>query len=213
MLGYFNRGGVLLQQLKVNAKQFINDRRVDKIAGAVSHLELPAGDKRPVVIFNASTRITGLSQNAAFSLLTAWALRLAGQPVVHFVCSQGMAACVLGTNREDVWREPPCKRCMEQSRRLFKHGTIEPFSINADPHLRASLEGMNIQQLTGFIYKGIHLGELVLPSIRWVLRRHHLFDDHKTKFLYRQYHFVGMECGLSFRRSNQPFTPGWRFGL
>lgn len=165
----------------------MNDRRVDKVAAAVAHLEPPVGDKLPVIIFNASTRITGLSQNAAFSLLTAWVLRLAGQPVVYFECSQGMAACVLGTNREDVWREPPCKQCMGQSRRLFKHGTIESFSFKADPQLRASLEGLNIQQLSNFIYKNIHLGELVLPSIRWVLRRHHLFDDHKTKFLYRQY--------------------------
>jgi hypothetical protein len=185
--GLIKRGGVLFQQLMVNTKQFINDRKVDKVAGALVRLEPPAGDKRPVIVFNASTRITGLSQNAAFSLLSAWALRLAGQPVVHFVCSQGMAACVLGTNREDVWREPPCKRCMEQSRRLFKYGTVESFSFDTDPQLRATLEGMNIQQLTGFIYKGVHLGALVLPSIRWVLRRHHLFDDHKTKYLYRQF--------------------------
>jgi hypothetical protein len=185
--GIITRGEVFLQQLKVSARQLINDRRVDKIAEALARMELPADGKPPIIIFNASTRITGMSQNAAFSLLTAWALRLAGQPVIHFVCSRGMAACVLGTNREDVWHEPPCKRCLGQSRRMYKYGDVEEFSYKADPQLRLALEGKNIQQLIGFVYQGMHLGELVLPSMRWVLRRHHLFDDHKTKFLYRQF--------------------------
>jgi hypothetical protein len=72
--GLFTRGGVLLQQLKVNTKQYINDRRVNKVAGALSRLEPIAGGKAPIIIFNASTRINGLSQNAGFSILTAWAL-------------------------------------------------------------------------------------------------------------------------------------------
>ncbi len=33
----------------------------------------------------------------------------------------------------------------------------------------------------------VPLGALVLPSIRWVLRRHHLQDDASTRFLYREY--------------------------
>jgi hypothetical protein len=165
----------------------MNDRRVARLAGEVARLESPIGQTSPIIIFNASTRITGLSQNAAFSLLTAWALRLAGKPVVHFICSQGMAACVLGTDRENVWREPPCKRCLQQSRRLFIYGATESFIYEEDRVLHASIESLNIRQLAVFTYKGIPLGELVLPSIRWVLRRHHLFDDHNTKFLYRQF--------------------------
>jgi len=173
----------------------------------VDRLVSPPGEKQPVIIFNASTRITGMSQNASFSLITAWALRLAGQPVIHFVCSQGMAACVLGTNREDVWREPPCKRCLEQSRRLYKYGEIELFSNITDPQLRATLEGLNIQQLTGFVYKGMHLGELVLPSMRWVLRRHHLFDDHNTKFLYRQFILSAWNVACRFEDVVKQYHP------
>ena len=56
--------------------------------------------QKPVVFFNASTRIHGHSQNAAFSLLTSWAVRLTGVPVVHFVCQAGMSRCVLGTDQD-----------------------------------------------------------------------------------------------------------------
>jgi hypothetical protein len=183
----FTKGKVFLQQLAVSTRQLTNDRRITKFGREVARTELPADQKAPILVFNASTRITGLSQNAAFSLLTAWALRLSGQPVCYFVCSQGMSACVLGTNRDDVWREPPCKRCIEQSQRLYDHGKVEYFSYESDLALHASIETMNIQQLAVFTYKGLPLGELVLPSIRWVLRRHHLFDDHNTKHLYRQF--------------------------
>ncbi len=52
--------------------------------------------KPPVVLFNASTRITGMSQNAAFSLLTAWALKIRGQPVIHYICGHGMSSLRIG---------------------------------------------------------------------------------------------------------------------
>jgi len=65
-----------------------NRQRIQQIAGQVKAHASASGPT--VVIFNASTRITGLSQNAAFSLLTGWGLRLSGVRVVHFVCQQGM---------------------------------------------------------------------------------------------------------------------------
>ncbi len=34
---------------------------------------------------------------------------------------------------------------------------------------------------------GLPLGEIVLPSLRWILRRHHLEDDDATRFFFRQY--------------------------
>ncbi|MGB8251819.1 MAG: hypothetical protein WCF08_01275, partial [Anaerolineaceae bacterium] len=165
----------------------INDRQISRLESEIAHTSIIDNKKPPVIIFNASTRITGLSQNAAFSLLTALSLRMSGQPVVHYVCGQGMTRCVLGTIREDVWRDPPCTRCMAQSRRIFKFSEPIWFSYNDDQTLRAAIESLNIQQLATFSYNGMALGEIVLPSIRWVLRRHHLFDDHNTKFLYRQF--------------------------
>jgi hypothetical protein len=70
----------------------------------------------PVVFFNASTRLSGLSQNAAFSLLASWVVRLAGVRVIHFVCWAGMSRCVLGTDQDAPEQAMPCKICIRQSK-------------------------------------------------------------------------------------------------
>ncbi len=165
----------------------------------------PAGSPQAVVLFNASTRITGLSLNAAFQLLTGWALRLAGAPVVHFVCQAGMKPCVLGTNRSDYTTPPPCDACLAQSGRLHAGAEVHGFAFNPDAHLTNALENLSIEELSQFEHpiaitdnqpwpdvrpgrqSKIPLGRLVLPSIRWALRRHTLPDDEPTRYLLRQY--------------------------
>jgi hypothetical protein len=65
-------------------------------------------DAKPVILFNASSRLSGFSQNAAFTLITSWGIQLAGVPVIHFTCQDGMSRCVLGTNPDDPGQAPPC---------------------------------------------------------------------------------------------------------
>jgi hypothetical protein len=84
----------------------------------------------PVVFFNASTGL-GMSQNAAFALLAASGLQLAGIPVVYFTCQAGMLRCVLGT-RQDEQANPPCKSCIAQSRWLF-HAPVIAFTFRMIP--------------------------------------------------------------------------------
>ena len=48
-----------------------------------------SGAQRPVIFFNASTRIKKISLNAAYSLVASWMVRLSGVPVIHFVCQAG----------------------------------------------------------------------------------------------------------------------------
>ena len=156
-----------------------------------------SGKQRPVVLFNASTRLTGLSLNAAFQLLTSWALRLSGAPVVHFVCQSGLLPCVLGTNRQDYTTPPPCDSCLAQSRRLHAGAQVHGFSFKPDAGLSAALQDLSVDDLGAFEYPfpaisfhlstPIPLGRLVLPSVRWALRRHTLPDDDTTRYLLRQY--------------------------
>jgi len=172
-------------------------RRIAILAGQIARHARPDPTQRPVVFFNASTRLTGLSLNAAFALLTGWSLRLAGVPVVHFVCQSGLQPCVLGTSREDHTQPPPCTGCIAQSNRLYNGADMRPFVYQEDPHLAARLQGLSVDELGDFTYESPHfahpafppipLGSLVLPSIRWALRRHHLPDDESTRHLLRQY--------------------------
>ncbi|MBN1147667.1 MAG: hypothetical protein JXA78_10465 [Anaerolineales bacterium] len=199
-------------------------------------------ERRPVVMMNISSRLGGFSQNAAFSLLAGWGLRLAGTPVKHFVCQAGLSHCVLGTNRQDFRSPPPCKACIRQSRRMFSGADVRWFKFQPDAGLAAALQDLNVEQLCQFEYPAgtehragtghreeqqvgtehragieqrasieqrgggesrvatsnlqpaiqtppskIPLGRLVLPSIRWALRRHTLPDDEATRYLLRQY--------------------------
>jgi len=149
--------------------------------------------QRPVVMFNASTRLGGFSQNAAFALLTAWKLQLAGVPVVHFACQAGMSHCVLGTNPDDLTAAPPCQACIAQSKKIWTSAPVHWFKFQSDDDLAAALEGLNIAQLIAFQFTipesqlNIPLGSLTLPGLRWALRRHHIADDQPTRYLYRQY--------------------------
>ena len=92
----------------------------------------PAATCGPVVLFNASTRITGISLNAAYSLLTSWALRLSGVRVIHAVCHSGMAQCVLGTNRDNLDEPPPCSACIYQSTAVYSSSETVWFPYQKD---------------------------------------------------------------------------------
>ncbi len=175
-----------------------NHLRVFRMARQVAAHIPKTSIAQPVVFFNASTRITGLSQNAAFTLLTSWALRLSGVPVSHFVCQSGMSHCVLGTNRENYHKAPPCRACLRQSRRLYKDAEVYWFPYHPDPELAAELKGLSVDELSAFEYNTIKgslvtpglstpLGWLVLPSVRWALRRHTLPNDEETRYLLRSY--------------------------
>jgi hypothetical protein len=186
----------LAHRLRLRYAIWQNNQRIQSTARQVAAHSQPAPGQAPVVVFNASTRITGLSLNAAFSLLASWGLRLDGARVIHFVCSSGMSHCVLGTNRDDHAVPPPCAACTAQSRRLYGGAEVEWFAFRRDPVLSAALEGLNVAALSAFEYplplSGgeaplIPLGRLVLPSIRWALRRHTLPEDQPTRYLLREY--------------------------
>jgi hypothetical protein len=182
-----------LQQARVDARLH---RQVERMAGPVQDHERthkPAGPQQPpVVFFNASTRLTRLSLNAAFSLLTSWAVRLEGVPVIHFACRSAMAPCVLGTHRDHPSEPPPCEACMAESRRFFQGADVRWLEETPQPELEAALSGLDLEDLACYRYRGrspseAPLGALVLPSLRWILRRHHLEHNAETLHLLRRY--------------------------
>ena len=105
-----------MPNLKTGFATLQNRRRIARITNSVADKAKPDLHTKPIVFFIASARLQGLSQNAAFSQLTSWGLRLAGVPVKHFVCKSGMKHCVLGTNRSDYHTPPPCEVCIAQSK-------------------------------------------------------------------------------------------------
>ncbi len=169
--------------------------------GVNAHPREAAGETlRPVALFNASTRLTGVSLNAAYSLLTSLGLQMAGIPVVRFACRAGMSRCVLGTQRSDLQAAPPCRACIAQSEALYRDAPTVWFRYAPEPALAQGLQGLSLEALERFEFpitlpglaqgsemRSIPLGRLVLPGIRWVLRRHHLPDEPGTRALYAEY--------------------------
>ncbi len=166
--------------------QWQHSRRLQEMAQAVAR-HAPVTQNAPVVFFNASTRLQGMSQNAAFALLSGWALRLAGTPVIHFACHAGLDRCVLGTNRTKVGKLPPCGSCIQQSRQVYAGAEVRWMKNDQDPALEKAIAKLSLSELIHFRRDGMPLGELVLPALRWVLRRHTLEGDPETCYLLRKY--------------------------
>lgn len=175
-----------------------NRRAVARLAADIERHAPAPDDPRPVALFNASSRLAWMSQNAAFTLLASWGLRLAGAPVVHFTCRAGMTRCQLGTSQDDPSRPPPCAVCVRQSEVLTAHARVRWFKYQPDPQLEAALVPLTLDELAGFSWQSLPLGELVLPSLRWALRRHHLDDDEGTRYLLRQYILSAWRVAVEF---------------
>lgn len=186
----------LVSRMNNKLADWERDRRLIQFNRQITNNTQLDAENQAVAFFTASTRLTGISLNAAFSYLTACGLQLAGVPVVYFACQAGMSRCVLGTKWSEPDRLPPCQACISQTQRLFIHAPALRFSYQEDSTLRAELEPLDLYQLSNFEYRApeqmeIHesfpLGQLVLPSIRWISRLHNLNDDEDTRFLFREY--------------------------
>lgn len=148
-----------------------------------------AHHKAPIAFFNASTRIHRLSLNGAFSLLASWALRAVNEPVQYLVCQAGMTQCVLGAQKDRPEQPPPCNRCIDFSNHLVPSAFVHPLHLDARLASRTAelLEGESVQNMLEWEYNGAPLGQLCLPGVRWVLRRHHLPDDEYIRRLVIHY--------------------------
>ena len=96
---------------------------------------------------------------------------------------------------------------MRQSEALFGHSEVVPFVFDADALPQGLLEPLGLDELSHFTYADLPLGKLALPSMRWILRRHHLTDDELTCSLFKNYIRSAYSLALQFEalvRETQP---------
>lgn len=192
--------------IRRTARVTADGRRIRSLSRSSNQNPLATNNK-PILFFNASTRLEGISQNAGFSILTALALREHAIPVVHFVCHAGMSRCVLGTSRNKPEIQPPCKACIRQSNRMYAEFPQFEVEYVEDGKLKELLKDQPIQAMEIFEYSGIPLGRIVLPSLRWVLRRHHLMDDEPTRFLFREFILSAWNIHQNFNKALDEYDP------
>jgi len=163
-----------------------NNEKVREKAHAVA-INAMRETQAPVLFFEASTRLAGLSLNAAYNLLSSWSLRLQGVAVIHLFCYEGMRSCVLGTSRKEISDKLPCKTCVKQSDSLYAESEALRFQYQEDEAFEATIAGLALDGCLGFSYQGMPLGELVSPSLRWILRRHNLEREPITLRIAKDY--------------------------
>jgi hypothetical protein len=183
------------QRIKRGLVRRLNNLKIARVARLVASQE-PRPSGAPIIFFKASTGIDDLSWNSGFHLLTSWAFRLQGIPVAYFACNAGMSRCVLGTNRDNPHKEPPCKSCVMQSKTLYagvpskvesQRSGVSWFNYQHNTQLAIAISNLSVPDLMTFEWETIPLGALCLPGLRWVLRIHHLNDDENTRHLFREY--------------------------
>lgn len=178
------RGKRWLAERRINAQL----ARVDDYLSRVAREDQSDDEKNPVIFFNASTRIHQISLNAAYSLVASWGVRARGVPVRYLVCWQGLEQCVLGVISKGVAGKPPCRTCTALSRRLFPAEHMLRLEGDQPTHeLQEALTDASVDQMVDFEWAGYPIGQLCLPSVRWVLRRHTLDDDQPTRTVYRRF--------------------------
>src|ERR1044071_7302049 len=109
---------IYTQRIKRGVVRRLNNLKIAGTGKRVAR-QSPPPSGAPIVFFKASTGIDDLSWNSGFHLLASWALRLKGIPVAYFACHAGMSHCVLGTDRDNVHKAPPCASCIYQSQTLY----------------------------------------------------------------------------------------------
>ena len=209
------------QRIQRGLVRRLNNFKIARVAGLVAH-QSPVPSGAPIVFFKASTGIDDLSWNSGFHLLASWALRLKGIPVAYFACHSGMSHCVLGTNRDNVRKAPPCRSCIYQSRTLYTGiqgnmetskpipldtSQVEWFDYQRDPQLAMAIADLPLQDLMTFEWQELPLGVLCLPGLRWILRIHHLSDDEPTRYLLREYILSAWNIARKFSRLLDQINP------
>lgn len=173
---------------------------IQQMAASVAEAAPDPDDSKTVISFNASTRISGLSLNAAFAMLIGWSLRLQGARVVNFICKRGLSRCVLGTNQDNILQSPPCEKCLAQSAVIYDRSEVQEFEYSPNAELMQKIQHADLLTLRDFRFEGIPLGELCLPAMRWILRRHHLEDNRPTRHLYRHYVSSAYQVARQFKQ-------------
>jgi hypothetical protein len=166
---------------------FSSNRRWNHLIRQVQQLPLAETAKGPVILFNASTRLQSMSQNAAYSLLAGLGLRANGVAVHYVVCHAGLERCILGSNRDDVQQAPPCELCIRQSQQVFSGAQLTWLEQHEYPELGEELQHLTVAQLIQYQKDQLPLGFWAVNSLRWVLRRHNLTDDESTRAFLRAF--------------------------
>ena len=183
-----------------------NNKKIENLAKDVKKYS-KSFNQQPIIFMGVSTRLQGMSLNAGFSLISNWSMQLQGVPTIQFVCQAGMDHCMLGSILKNPLDPPPCNICVRQSKAMYVQSETEWFANQPNLEVKSQLQNLSIQELSEYQYQDIPFGPLVLPAIRWVLRRYHLLENDATKTLFISYILAAESIANQFQKLIKRVNP------
>ena len=101
---------------------------------------------------------------------------------------------------QNIDAAPPCQQCIAQSKAVYQRVPQTNYELLENAELTKKLRYSMLDDLMKLEWEGIPYGKLVLPSIRWILRRHTLLEDPSTIFLYQTYIHSAWSLAQQFTR-------------
>jgi hypothetical protein len=120
-----------------------------------------------------------------------------------------MGQCTLGARPNQPNISPPCRTCIRLSESLFpKHLTI-PIELAPEDFatVQDELKDTSVAMMMDWTHGGVPFGQVVLPGLRWVLRRHHLEDSDATRTFFRQFLASAVSLNHRFHRIIERLQP------
>jgi hypothetical protein len=118
-----------------------------------------------------------------------------------------MTPCVLGTDPSDPATPPPCAACIAQTQANTESEQVRWFEPLDLPIVKNDLLGQDLERMLTYEYDGVPLGRIVLPSVRWILRRHTLSNDEPTRALVGRYILSAARVARQFSACLDEFQP------
>ncbi len=160
--------------------QMSRPRVIRQIEQEVRSLAPPLSEARTILLVNFSARAGQWTFHSLVGNILRWSLRLGGCRVLHVPCQAAMSRCVAEVARNPRGK-PNCSACWQLTQ------TLSPSSDRAAIHAnstgqtcRRALEEMDFEDMVAWEYRGLKLGQLALPSLRWALRTVSLDPDDPT---------------------------------
>lgn len=138
----------------------------------------------PIAVSVISTQTSNLSFCGLGGFIISNALRLQGHRVINLTCDQVLDRCI-AVNTGFLDQRPPCRDCRKLTDAMF--GGQCKWQVDASPAGEGGDDlPDNLAELENTEYKSYPVGRIVLPSLRWSLRRFHLRETESVVGLNRR---------------------------
>ena len=180
------RFGLYLGMAKLYLKIFTIEKYVQKFDDISSN-------KAPIFLVNITSSPTRPSFMQLVLLITGWILRVRGEKVKIISCNGALSPCPQGGSKNNVFKEPPCRRCKLNRGLIFNK--FEKISLN-----RTKTNTVNCSTGINFQHNNYKVGEYVIHTLRHFFKRYNLELNSNEEFIYKKFNTSSVDVINQFEK-------------